>query len=305
MRKNDDLAAWRLFFRVAELGSISKAAAEIAVEPSSVSRRLSALERRIGAQLLTRATRSLHLTDAGARAYERMRGLVEEMDAVGAELGEHGQALSGHLRITAAVPLGERLLTPWLAAFQREHPAVTAELILSDRPTDLLADRIDLAIRIGPLAAERLVARRIGEMPMVMCASPAYLAAHGHPRKPADLAAHRGLLYTKLVEGEDRLFLEKGGRRVRLELPLPLRINNIAAVHRAALDGAGINPVAPLWLCGEDLRAGRLVRLLPDWAHPPAPAHAVRLPARHTPRRIEAIIDWIAQRWKETPGLDA
>ncbi len=204
MRKNDDLAAWRLFFRVAELRSISKTARECAVEPSSVSRRLSALERRLGAQLLTRATRSLHLTDAGERAYVRMRALVEEMDALGSELGEQGRSLSGHLRITAAVPLGERLLTPWVAAFQSEHPAVTAELLLSDRPTDLLADRIDLAIRIGPVADERLVARRIGEMPLVMCASPAYLAAHGRPRKPADLAVHRGLLYTRLVEGGAR-----------------------------------------------------------------------------------------------------
>jgi DNA-binding transcriptional LysR family regulator len=220
MRKNDDLAAWRIFFRVVELGSISKAASEANVEPSSVSRRISTLESRVGAQLLTRTARAITLTDAGSQAYEKIRVLIGELDSATDELQLEHTELSGLIRLSAPISLGDHdVLVQWLAEFQKQNPQVEIELMLSNAYVDLLESNIDLAIRIGALKDERLIARSLGDMHAIMCASPDYLTEHGTPTHPSELTEHRKVIYTGMMaRGKislTRFGVWRRGRRMR------------------------------------------------------------------------------------------
>lgn len=304
MRKNDDIASWRLFFRVVELSSVSKAADEANVEPSSISRRISALEASIDTQLLTRTTRTLKLTDAGARAYEHMRLLIEEMDALTSNLSEETQSLTGNIRIGAPVAMGEFILMHWLTAFQVAHPDVRIDLALFNSYNDLIADGIDFALRIGLASDDKVIAKKLGHMPSVMCAAPNYLAAHGTPQQPSDLANHRHVLYSALAE-RGTMTLTRGDETASIAIASTLKVNNLTAIHQAALDGAGIHLFAPLWQCIDDLNAGRLTRLLPDWHTFNAPVHIVYSPRRHTPKRVLLLMAHIRRAWLETVGLEA
>ena len=200
MRKNDDLAAWRLFFRVIELGSITRAADEANIEPSSVSRRISALEARVGAQLLTRTARTIKLTTAGTQAYDKIRPLIQELDGETENLLAETPHLSGFIRLSAPVSFGDHDgLVQWLAAFQKQYPDVVIELLLSNAYVDLVEENIDLAIRVGRLSDERLIAQKLGDLHSIVCASPNYLAQHGTPQHPSELPHHRKVVYTGAI----------------------------------------------------------------------------------------------------------
>ena len=297
MRKNDDLAAWRIFFRVVELGSISKAASEANVEPSSVSRRISTLESRVGAQLLTRTARAITLTDAGSQAYEKIRVLIGELDSATDELQLEHTELSGLIRLSAPISLGDHdVLVQWLAEFQKQNPQVEIELMLSNAYVDLLESNIDLAIRIGALKDERLIARSLGDMHAIMCASPDYLTEHGTPTHPSELTEHRKVIYTGMM-ARGKISLTRGDERIDIDATGHMRINHLNAIHRAVLAGAGIHLIAPLWHCMDDLKAGRLVKILPDWQLPASPVHLMRLPRRHTPKRVKVLSDFLVARW--------
>lgn len=304
MRTNDEVALWRLFFRIVERGSLSKAAEDLQLEPSSVSRRITALERRHKTQLLNRSTRNLSLTPAGARAYERMRPLIEEIDCALAELGVHSLNLTGTIRVTAPVSFGTRYVTSWLTAFQRSHPGVVLDLVLSDRCLDLMAEGIDVAIRIGEMPPSELVVRRLGTMPNIICASPAYLAEFGTPKRPVDLSVHRAVLYSL---GRDkhlaRLKMERAGVTENVELASTFFLNNVDAIHCAVLNGAGIH-AGPSWLFNTALQSGELVQVLRDWSLLALPVHVVRLKGRYVPLRIATLCDWLLYCWRETsfPG---
>ncbi|NWA24544.1 LysR family transcriptional regulator [Pseudomonas gingeri] len=294
---NDDISLWRLFFRIVERGSLSRAAEDLNLEPSSVSRRLSALEKRVEVRLLNRSTRMVTLTDAGSRAYEQMKPLVAEMEGVLADLDSRSPKIAGVIRMTAPVNFGERFLTKWLTAFQRRHPQVLIDLVLSDHRIDLKAEAMDLAMRVGELPTTDLVARRIGEMPNVLCASRGYIALHGMPSTPEDLVSHRAILYSLGRErNRTRLKMSKQGREVSVELNGVFHLNNVGAIEQAVSDGAGIHP-GPRWLFNEGIASGALIELLPDWSLMALPVHLLRLEARYEPKRVRALGDWIAQCW--------
>ena len=297
MRKNDDLAAWRIFFRVIELGSISKAADEANVEPSSISRRLSALEHRVGVQLLNRSSRSIKLTEAGAHAYDKIHPLINEIDHATDALVLEPSTLSGLIRLAAPVSLGDHdILLQWLTDFQILHPDIQIELKLSNSFVDLLEENIDLAIRVGSLKDERLIARPLGEMHAIMCASPHYLEQHGTPQHPSELLNHRQVIYTGMM-ARGKVTLTRGEEQFSLVPQGHMRINHLNAIHRAVLAGAGIHLIAPLWHCVDDLQTGRLIQILPDWHLPSSSNHLMRLPHRHTPQRVQALSDWLHSHW--------
>ncbi|UCZ85534.1 LysR family transcriptional regulator [Pseudomonas sp. L5B5] len=301
MRKNSDNTPWRVFFRVVERGSLTLAAEDLSLEPSSVSRQLTALERRLNTQLLNRSTRKVSLTPAGTRAYEQMRPLLEEMDALLASLDQGTPELCGRLRVSAPVALGERHVSAWLAGFQRQHPALVMDLVLSDRALDLMAEGIDVALRVGHLRASSLVARPLGQLSHGLYASPDYLRAHGTPRQPAELAEHRALVYSWMTEqSPTQLLLSREGEVVKVELNASFHLNSLGAIHSALLAGAGLH-AGPDWLLAPSVRRGELVKLLPQWQLPTLPVHLVRLHSRFVPQRVTALCDWLEQCWQQLP----
>ncbi|POA17309.1 LysR family transcriptional regulator [Pseudomonas sp. FW300-N1A1] len=304
MRKNDDTSIWRLFFRVVDRGSLTKAAEDFQLEPSSVSRQITALEKRLSTQLLNRTTRKISLTCAGMRAYEQMRPLIDEMDYVVANLDVSLPTLHGLVRVSAPVNFGERYVTSWLATFQRLNPGITVDLELSDRALDLMAEGVDVAIRVGHLPVSTLIARRLGTMSHVLCASPGYLAAHGTPLHPHDLPEHKAIIYSWLSErNPTRIALEHKGQVESVELSGCFFLNNVGAIYRAMLDGVGLH-AGPRWLFNDSLKSGELVHLLPQWSLPALPVNLVRLKSPFVPDRIVALCDWLAECWEALPCLE-
>lgn len=302
MRKNDDLTAWRIFIRVIETASITKTATEWNVEPSSISRRISALEQSLGVQLLLRTTRQLAPTNAGLRAYEHIRPLMEQFDAMAGHLSNDSAHLSGKIRFSAPVALGEFLLVPWLAEFMALYPEIEIELDLVNQTVDLLGTAIDVALRIGALIDDKVIATPLGFIPSIACASPAYLAQHDAPSHPDDLAQHRLVLYSGLA-ARGFIHLSKNDEVAQVPYHGALKINNLTALSQAAKSGMGIHLLAPLFQCLPDIDNGQLVQVLPDWQFAHAPVHIVRLPKRNTPQRIMVLIEFIQQKWQTTKGV--
>jgi DNA-binding transcriptional LysR family regulator len=299
MRMNNEIDLWRLFFRIVERGSLTKAADDLNLEPSSVSRRLTGLEQRLNVQLLNRSTRRVTLTDAGARAYEQMRPLIDEMEGILADLDGQAPQVLGPIRVTAPVNFGERFVTQWLTAFQRAHPGVRFDLVLADSRLDLMAEGLDLALRIGEVPSCDLIARRIGSMPHLLCASPGYLAKYGRPQTPADLPSHRAILYSLARDRKSTLLrLHRNGTEAKVELNGAFFLNNVGAIHAAVLDGAGLH-AGPSWLFEDAIASGSLEELLVGWRIAPMPVHLLRLKGRYVPRRVEVLVQWLEQSWRE------
>lgn len=294
MRKENDLESWRLLFRVAEIGSVTRVADELGVEPSSVSRRLTALESALGCDLLQRSPRAISLSPAGLVAVEQLRPLLTQWDGVVTRLSQESATASGEIRVSAPIGAGQELLTPMVVRFQQEHPDIHIELQLSDRPADPARDPVDVVFRYGPIEDEALVARRMDTVDYVVCASPDYLHRHGAPRHPDELAEHTVLLY-----GGGRrpvtTHLHKGKASAEIVCRSPLRLNNVLAIREAAIAGGGIAADLPLHACFEALQQGLLVPALPGWALPSREAYAVRLASRHPPRRLAIFLDWVAR----------
>ncbi|WP_237385586.1 LysR family transcriptional regulator [Xenorhabdus sp. Sc-CR9] len=294
---NYDLTLWHLFFRIVERGSLTKAAKDLRLDPSVASRRLAALEHQLKVQLINRSTRKLSLTTAGTMAYEQMRPLLNEMDGILSDISN--KSLAGKIKITAPVNLGERYVTQWLTLFQHQHPDIIFDLVLSDKCMDLRHEGIDLAIRIGKLPASSLVAKKLGDMVGVLCASPEYLQKHGTPVHPQDLSHHKSIIYSLYQNSHPtRLLFHRDHVTEQVELSGNFYLNNAGAIYQAVCLGAGIN-AGPAWLFNEDILSGKLVRLLPDWQFPELPVHLVRIKSHYVPSKISALMDWLVLCWKE------
>jgi len=302
MHKSDDLGAWRLFFHVADLGSLGRTAQECGLDPSALSRKLSALERSLGVELLQRTPHGLKLTCAGEHAYSELRPLVEGIDRCKEELAGGESCLAGTLRIACPPTIGIDLFSPWLAQFQLQHPGVRIELIMVGRSVDLAAEAIDLAFRWTPIDDDRYIATRLGACERVMVATPAYLKAHGRPQHPRELLHHHGVVYTPR-DTIRPLAASRGDEQVVLQFASAFCSNNGAGLTAAVMSGAGIEVGASLYRCVADLEAGRLVRVLADWSVPDIELYALRLPSRRPTRLVRAVLDWLRERWVETPAL--
>jgi DNA-binding transcriptional LysR family regulator len=279
-----------LFARVAELGSLSRAAERLGMPKSTVSRRLAALEQRLGERLLTRTTRRQSLTELGQQLLEHARQVVAEVEAVQA-LSEHRQALpSGRLRVSMPSDVAILLLADALAAFVALHPAIQLDLDLSPRRVDLLAERFDLAVRIGDLPADsRLAARRLAVFRNGLYAAPDYLAAHGEPAHPEQLMQHQAVRLLG-ADGQPLAWRLLHGEQVWEGLP-PGRAaaNSPELLIRLAQAGVGVAAV-PDHFAEPLLRQGRLRRVLPGWCPPPHSAWAVFPERRLMPAKTRAFI---------------
>ena len=294
-----DLQHLRTFAAVVDEGSFAGAARVLDVAPSMVTRAVAALEATLGARLLQRTTRKVALTDAGAAYLERVRPLIGELDHAADELRSATGAVRGTVRVTASVAYGQAVLVPLLPALHTAHPSLEVDLMLGDAVVDLVSQRIDVALRLGPAVDSSLVGMRLRPVRFRVVASPGYLVSHGRPRKPADLAACDCLRFALPGFRTRWTFRDRAGRTEDVAVRGWLVMSTALALHRAALDGLGPALLGD-WLVDDDVEAGRLVDLFP--AHEATATNfdsAVWLlyaSREHVPRRVRAFVDFVKAR---------
>jgi DNA-binding transcriptional LysR family regulator len=297
----DRIAAMQAFIAVAETGSFAVAARRLNLSAPSVTRAVAAIEERIGTLLLHRTTRQVRLTEAGQRYLMDCRRIVAEVEeAEAAAAGDHAEP-RGSFSVTAPVMFGRIHVAPLLLDFLDAHPGVSARLALLDRVVDLMDEGFDVALRIAELEDSGLVAIKVGTMRRVICATPDYLARHGEPRKPADLAAHPVILTAPLVNLREWL-LDDPEERGNLQRVVPqarLIVNSADVAVTGALAGRGLTRVLQYQIAPE-LRAGRLKIILPEYEPAPVPVHLVQLGGRRAPARVRAFVDFAAARLRHS-----
>ena len=292
----DRLKLMETFVAVAMRGSLTAAAGVEGVAPAVVSRRLDALEEHLGVKLMVRTTRKVTLTFEGSAFLEDCQRILRDVGDAEAAVSLGGIKARGHLRISAPAGFGRRHVAPLLMQFLGDNPEVNANLDLSDRLVDLVNENVDCAVRLGELADSSLVSVRLGEMRRVVVASPDYLARRGVPPAPTFLTEHdclslgqqRGWMF-RAAEGSKTMIVKIGGT---------LECNDGAVLHDWALAGRGL-AWRSMWEVGEDLRAGRLVSVLDNWAAPPVGIYAVFPQRRHLPLRVRLFIDLLKATWRD------
>jgi len=291
----DRFTSMAVFVRAVDRGGFAAAAQETGLSATMVGLHVKALEDRVGARLLNRTTRRQSLTEVGRLYYERCKQILADVADADASADELRAAPRGRLRVTAPVSFGVHALTPAIADYLARYPEVEVDLALSDRPIDLIEEGYEVAIRIGALDDSSLIARRLAPYRMVICASPDYLARHGEPRAPADLAQHNCLGFSYWRSGGLWRF-ETPGAEGSVRVRGTLEINNGEALKVAARHGLGVI-MQPQVLLAEDIAAGRLVPILTDSTLPSRPVHAVWLPDRRPTPKLRTFIDFIADRF--------
>ncbi|WP_350334397.1 LysR family transcriptional regulator [Coralliovum pocilloporae] len=280
----------RLFQKIAEKGSLIAAGRELGLSATTVSERLSTLEAHYGVVLFNRTTRSLHLTDEGQTLLDGAKVVLSEVDGLHARIRHGAQTLSGPIRISAPVDLGRNMVAGIVTAFTREHPAISVELSLSDGYIDIVGEGFDLAIRFGTVPDSTLRIRSLGSHRRIVCAAPSYIAANGTPRSPSDLHDHNCLIMRFGTTLDNIWHFQNGTRLETITVRGNSIVNDSMLVRQWALDGLGIVLKSELDVAS-DLKAGRLVPLLEDYASPPTPLQIIFPPGRSQPRRIHALVE--------------
>jgi len=299
----DRLQGMQTFVRVVETGSFSAVARELQSTQSAVSKQVAALERVLGARLLSRSTRALALTDEGERYFEQARRLVAEIAEAESTLRAGEQQLQGWLRVAASVAFGRLKLFPLVQSFLASHPGVRIDLRLADGFVDLVEQGIDVAVRIGDLADSSLVARRIATTQRVLVASRDYLrglpAGLAPPREPEDLLQHNCVVYSELATRNAWSFVAgpgapaPAGSRRTVRVAGNLLTNSSEMARAAALAGLGI-VYTPTWLFEDELASGAVQRLLPDWTAVDLPIQLVSPLQRRQSAKVQAFGDHLA-----------
>jgi len=297
----DRIGDLNLFLRVLDLGSISAAARSLDLSVAVASQRLKRLERGLGVRLLHRTTRQLRPTPEGVALAEQGRSLVEDLDVLTSNLSNTAKGVAGTLRVTLPATFGRQYISPLLPKFMSRHPRLRLHIDLSDQMRDLVSDGLDLAIRIGALKDSELVATRLASNRRVLCASPEYLRRHGVPKKPEDLARHECLLMAVSRDATDTWHLRgPNGDEVSVRVQSRMKSNLGEVIRDASLGGLGIS-LHSTWHVCEDLRAGRLEQVLPEYQLPESGIYAVMPERRMVLPRVRAFIDLLTQQFGEIP----
>ena len=290
-----ELESLQVFVKVAELQSFTRAAEQLGISKARVSLRLSALEAELGSRLLQRTTRTVRMTEDGLQLLERGKRLLADADDVQSMFQQAPSALRGRVRLDLPVVFARDYLIPRLGEFLAVHPQVEFSVSTTDRPVDLVQEGFDCVLRVGNLVDSGLVVRRLGVMTMGNCASPAYLARYGTPRTLPDLERHFLVGYSPSLKPADVAFEYREGRGYRtLPMRAAITVNSTDAYKAACLAGLGIIQAPRLGL-KRALADGTLVEVLRDFPCEPMPVSLLYGPSRSVPRRVRAVMAWIAQ----------
>jgi LysR family transcriptional regulator, transcriptional activator for dmlA len=307
----DAISDFALFRAIVDAGGISAAAVVLQSSPAAVSRRLTALEAKLGVRLADRSSRRFRLTDEGLLLYERSRLILEQIRDTEAEVAARGGAARGLLKVGAPSDFGRRHLGPILAVFTAQHPGLEAHLVLSDAGLENQADGCDVVLRFGLPNDPGMVARKMATTNRILCAAPSYLTRHGTPHSPDDLIRHNCLRLSRRHHLDDLWRFRHDGREFEVRVRGNLSSGDGAVLHAWVLSGEGISWEA-LWDVSEDLASGRLVHILQEYESSPMELYAIFAPGKPVPPRIRLFVDYIARAFarfspsaSNTPGAQS
>ncbi|MFJ2975803.1 LysR family transcriptional regulator [Kluyvera sp. NPDC087067] len=289
----DKIHAMQLFIRVAELESFTRAADTLGIPKGSVSRQIQALENHLGCRLLHRTTRRVLLTQDGMVYYERAKDLLSNLDELDSMFQADPSSVSGRLRVDMPVAMAKNVVIPRLPEFLQQYPGLELELSSSDRLVDVIREGFDCVVRVGTLKDSGLIARPLGKLAIINCASPAYLARFGTPESLEDLSSHALVHYTtnigvrpqgfEVARDNDTQWVKTGG---------VLTVNSTETYHAACLAGLGIIQVPRVGV-REALRSGKLVQILPQYRAQPMPVSLIYPHRRNLSRRVHLLMEWL------------
>ena len=294
----DKFEAMRVFCTVIEAGGFSTAAERTGLSTSAVSRHVAQLEAHLNVRLLNRTTRRMRPTDEGFAYFERCTQLLADLEETENSVSGEARHPRGRLRLTAPIALATLRLAPVFAAFAQEYPEIALDIVLSDNVADFAEEGLDMAIRVGRVGSENLVARRVSETTLLLAASPAYLARSGTPSSPDDLSRHTCLTYAYSSSGNQWVFESKDGKPINVRIGGSINANNGMLLREMAVAGSGI-VYAPCFILLPLIERGELVRLLPDQGTPCLPIHVVYPTRRHLSGKVQVmtsfLVDWFAR----------
>lgn len=283
----------KLFVATAECQSLAAAARKLGLSSASVSRGLSEIETRLGSQLVERTTRALALTEQGRLFYSEAKRILADVEAVENSLASQRRAPKGRLTVATPSLIGRFWLGSLVAQFLTAYPDLDLNVLLLDRPVHLIEEDIDAALHIGGLKDSDLIAHKLGDIRMIVCAAPSYIAQNGMPEQPDDLAQHRCLVFADVAAAPEWRFRAPNGRNIAIMPPARLTTNALDLAVQAALDGCGLVR-APSWQIAAALKRGALVPVLESYERPPAPLHLVFTKARSHLPKLRVFCDFLA-----------
>lgn len=300
----DQIQAMRIFVRVVEAGTFTRAADSLSLPKASVTKHVQALEARLRVKLLNRTTRRVTVTPDGAAYYDRTVRLLTDLDDIEASMTNARANPRGRLRIDVGTSVAQLLIIPHLAEFHARYPDIQLDLGVSDRIVDLLGDNVDCVIRGGELSDQSLVARRIGNLEFITVASPDYLARKGTPAHPLEIEEkHTSLLYFSPHSGRHYpLEFRKGDESIDITGPYQLSVNESNAYVTAIVSGLGIGQITS-YQAERHFKSGVLTQLLPEWSQPLLPVYVVYPPNRHLSAKVRAFVDWAAELFQRDAHL--
>ncbi|MES3000245.1 MAG: LysR family transcriptional regulator [Pseudomonadota bacterium] len=301
----DQIQTMRVFARVVEAGTFTKAAESLALPKGTVTKFVQHLEARLKVKLLNRTTRRVTVTADGAAYYERTARLLNDLEDIEASMANAQATPSGRLRIDVGASVAKHIVIPALPGFYERYPDIQLDIGVSDRVVDLIGDNVDCVIRAGDLIDQSLVARRIGNVSLVTVASPDYLKKYGTPKHPSDLedGRHSTVSFFSSRTGRPHPHIfEKDGESIELTSRYKVALNDSNAHTSAVLAGLGVSQTAA-FTAAPHLAAGELVEVLADWTRPALAVHVVYPPNRHLSAKTRAFVDWAAELFAKNPHL--
>ena len=301
----DKIHAMQLFVRVAELESFSRAAETLTLPKGSVSRQIQALENRLGTQLLHRTTRRVSLTQDGMVYYERAKDLLANLDELDGMFLHDPSSISGRLRVDMPVAVARNLVIPKLPAFLQHYPGIELELSSSDRLVDVIREGFDCVVRVGTLKDSGLIARPLGKLSVINCASPDYLRKHGRPMTPDDLLSHQSVNFFSTSRGKNYpLELIVNGKEKSYPTKGWMTVNDAENYVICALRGCGLVQL-PRYHVDDALRDGLLQEVLSDWKSPAMQLSAIYPQHRQLSPRVRIFVDWLVSLYRERFEVNA
>ena len=300
----DQIQAMRIFVRVVEAGTFTRAADSLNLPKATVTKHVQALEERLRVKLLNRTTRRVTVTPDGAAYYDRTVRLLTDLDDIEASMTNARANPRGRLRIDVGTSVAQLLIIPHLSEFHARYPDIQVDLGVSDRTVDLIGDNVDCVIRGGELSDQSLVARRIGNLEFITAAAPAYLERKGTPTHPLEIEEkHASVIYFSPQSGRHYpLEFRRGDESIDVTGPYQLSVNESNAYVTSIVAGLGIGQITS-WQAQRYLASGALVQLLPDWTQPLLPVYVVYPPNRHLSAKVRAFVDWAAELFQREDHL--